>query len=99
MSAGNAGIIGPLRALMTYFQRQHSVFISEWAEVTLSRYWQLFFLVQLMKAWTLGFSKGTHQPTFVHLPDTRYMEHRLMYTLNSFTNEQTFIVSCYQGPR
>ena len=49
-SACNAGIIGPLRALMTFFQHQHSVFVSEWSEITLSKYWQLFLLVQLMMA-------------------------------------------------
>ena len=55
MFPGNARIIGPLRATddlsRVYdttddlFRHQHSVFVSEWAEDTLSKYWQLFLLV------------------------------------------------------
>ena len=58
----------PLRALMTYFQHQHSVFISEWVELALSKYWQLFLLVQLMMAQTRGLQQlQGHSSTYMYI--------------------------------
>ena len=87
MSAGNAGIIGPLPALMTFVQRQHSVFVSEWSEITLSKYWQLFLLVQLMMAQTPGFQQG-HSSTYMCAPAQHplYGAPSYVYCLNSFIN-------------
>ena len=69
MCAGNAGIIGPLLALLTFIQHQHSVFVSEWSEITLSKYRQLFpsLFVQLMTAPTRGFQQG-HSSTYICAP-------------------------------
>ena len=80
-SAGNAGIIGPLRALMTFFQHQHSVLVlngqrSLWANTGSSFFWSSLWWHR-----PLASSKGTHQHTFVHLPNIRYMERRLKYTV------------------
>ena len=92
MSTDNARIIGPLRVLMTYF-------VSEWAELTLtqSKDWQPFLLHWSSWWWhrPVASSKGTHQ----HTCDPLFGVPPCLYCLNSFTQIQTFIVSCYQGQR
>ena len=103
MSAGSAGITGPLQARMTFFQHQHfSVFVSEKSEIALSKYWQLLLLVQLMKAQIRGFQQ-VHSSTYICASAQHLLygalSHVPVYCLSSFTNIQTFIVSCNQGPR